>query len=79
MKNVAQNLTELAFDYFDAPPVVIGSRNWMMPGAEYEKYIYPQVEDILSAINEKITPLKGYIPTKIHTNVEIIRKYKKGV
>jgi len=27
MKNVAQNLTELAFDYFDAPPVVIGSRN----------------------------------------------------
>ena len=79
MKNVAQNLTELAFDYFDAPPVVVGARNWMMPGSEYEKYIYPQVEDILSAINEKIMPLKGYVPTKIHTNVDMIRKYKKGV
>ncbi len=79
MKNVAHNTTELAFDYFDAPPVVVASRNWIMPGADYEKYIYPQVDDILAAINEKIIPLKDFTSKKIHTNVEMIRRNKKGV
>lgn len=79
MKNVAHNLVELAYDEFDAPPVVLGARNWIMPGAEYEKYIYPQKEDILAAIHNKIMPLKDYVPTKIHTNIDLIRKNKRGV
>ncbi len=79
MKNVAQNTTELAFDYFDAPPVVVASRNWIMPGADHEKYIYPQVDDLLSAINEKIMPLKDFTSVKVHTNIELIRRNKKGV
>ncbi len=79
MKNVSQTLIELAFDHFDAPPVVLGARNWIMPGAEYESFIYPQKDDILSAINEKIVKLKGYVPTKVHTKADQIRKAKKGV
>ena len=79
MKNVSQTLIELAFDHFDAPPVVLGARNWIMPGAEYESFIYPQKEDILSAIHEKIMRLDGYVPTKIHTKADQIRKAKKGV
>ncbi len=79
MKNVSQTLIELAFDHFDAPPVVLGARNWIMPGAEYEQFIYPQKDDILSAIHEKIMRLDGYVPTKVHTKADQIRKAKKGV
>ena len=79
MKNVAHNLVELAYDEFDSPPVVLGARNWIMPGAEYEKYIYPQKEDILAAIHNKIMHLKDYTPVKVQTNVDLIRRYKKGV
>ena len=32
LKEMAQTITELAFDYLDAPPVVVGSRNWITPG-----------------------------------------------
>ncbi|NOQ50509.1 MAG: dehydrogenase [Mycoplasmataceae bacterium] len=79
MKSVAHNLTELAFDYFDSPPVVLGARNWIMPGADYEKYIYPQVEDILAIINEKVMKLPNFTTNKVHTNVELIRRNKFGV
>src|SRR4030042_1467640 len=29
LKEMDQTITELAFDYLDAPPVVVGSRNWI--------------------------------------------------
>jgi len=29
LKDMAQTISELAFDYLDAPPVVIGARNWI--------------------------------------------------
>lgn len=31
MRNLASNITELAFDYLDAPPVVVGAKNWITP------------------------------------------------
>ncbi len=31
--NVASNLTQLAFNYLDGPPAVVGSRNWITPAA----------------------------------------------
>ncbi|MDR2571463.1 MAG: dehydrogenase, partial [Oscillospiraceae bacterium] len=34
IKDLAQTITELAFDYLDAPPVAIGSRNWITPSYE---------------------------------------------
>ena len=60
LKDMAQTITELAFDYLDAPPVVVGSRNWIIPAYEMEEYFFPQPGWILDAIHEKIVPLKGH-------------------
>jgi 2-oxoisovalerate dehydrogenase E1 component len=79
LSDVAKNITELAFDYLDAPPVVVGAQNWITPPFEFDEYFFPQKEWILDAINEKIMPLAGYIPTTNQTPVEQIRKAKRGV
>jgi len=60
LKEMAQTVTELAFDYLDAPPVVVGSRNWIIPAHEMETYFFPQPGWIIDAIHEKIIPLKGH-------------------
>lgn len=61
LKELAQTITELAFDDLDAPPVVVGSRNWIIPAHEMENFFFPQPEWIIDAINERIIPLKGHI------------------
>jgi len=53
-------ITEEAFDYLDAPPVVIGSRNWITPAFEMEEHFFPQPEWIIDAIHQKIMPLEGH-------------------
>ena len=79
LKDMAQTISELAFDYLDAPPVVVGARNWITPAHELENYFFPQPEWILDAINEKILPLPGHVATENFTNVEQIRRNKLGV
>lgn len=79
LSDIAKNITELAFDYLDAPPAVVGAQNWITPPFEYDKYFFPQKEWILSAINEKIMPLKGYKSVINYTEVEALRKLKFGV
>jgi 2-oxoisovalerate dehydrogenase E1 component len=61
LKEMAQTITELAFDYLDAPPVVVGSRNWIIPAHEMENFFFPQPEWIIDAIHEKIMPLEGHV------------------
>ncbi len=60
LKEMAQTITELAFDYLDAPPVVVGSRNWITPAFEMEEYFFPQPDWFLDAIHERIMPLPGH-------------------
>ncbi len=79
MHNVAANLGQLCFDDLDAPPVVLGSRNWISPAAELEKMFFPQAEWILDAIHEKILPLKGHISTTRQTKGELLRRNRLGV
>ncbi len=79
LKDMAQTISELAFDYLDAPPVVVGARNWITPAYELENYFFPQPEWILDAINEKILPLKGHVATSNCTANEQIRTNKLGV
>jgi 2-oxoisovalerate dehydrogenase E1 component len=79
LKDMAQNITELAFDELDGPPVVVGSRNWITPAYELEEYFFPQVEWILDAIHEKILPLQGHQATNNFTEPEKIRRSKIGV
>ena len=38
LKDMAQVISETAFDYLDAPPVVVGARNWITPAHELENY-----------------------------------------
>ncbi len=79
MKDMAQTITELAFDYLDAPPIVVGSRNWITPAYELEEYFFPQPEWILDAIHEKILPLKSHIVSNNFTELEQTRRNKEGV
>jgi 2-oxoisovalerate dehydrogenase E1 component len=79
MHNVASNLTQLCFDDLDAPPVVIGSRNWITPAAELEALFFPQVSWVLDAVHERILPLKGYTPKSNQSLEELARRAKAGV
>lgn len=79
MQNVAANLTQLAFDYLDAPITVVGSRNWVSPAAELESKFFPQVSWILDTIHERIVPLKGYTPSINRTLGELARTSRQGV
>lgn len=79
LKDMAQTISELAFDYLDAPPVVVGSRNWITPAHELEKYFFPQADWIIDAIHEKILPLKGHVVKNNFTYNEQIRLNKLGI
>ena len=79
LKDMAQTISELAFDDLDAPPVVIGSKNWITPAHELEDYFFPQPEWFIDAIHEKIMPLKGHVAKNNFTSNELIRINKLGV
>ncbi|HPT26963.1 MAG TPA: transketolase C-terminal domain-containing protein, partial [Bryobacteraceae bacterium] len=79
MQTVATNLTQLCFDDLDAPPVVVGSRNWITPAAELETLFFPQPAWLLDAIHERILPLKGYQPQTNQTLGELVRRSRLGV
>jgi 2-oxoisovalerate dehydrogenase E1 component len=72
-------ISETAFDYLDAPPVVVGSRNWITPAYEMEKYFFPQKEWIIDAIHTKILPLKDHVPANDFSTNEQLRRSKLGV
>jgi 2-oxoisovalerate dehydrogenase E1 component len=79
LQTVAVNLGRLAFDYLDAPPVVVGSQNWITPPAEMEEYYFPQVDSLLDAIHEQILPLPGYVAKTNKTDGEFLRIQGAGV
>lgn len=79
MQTVAANLTQLCFDDLDAPPVVLGSRNWITPAAELEALFFPQPAWILDAIHERILALKNYKPGTKQGLEELVRRAKQGI
>jgi len=79
MRDMASNIAEMAFDYLDAPPVVFGSRNWITPAFELEKYFFPQADGIIDVISEKILPIPGRVTTVNETELEHIDRAKKGI
>ena len=79
MKEMAQTISELAFDDLDAPPVVVGSRNWITPAYELEDSFFPCADWMIDAIHEKILPLKGHVVKNNFTSAEQIRRNKLGV
>ncbi|MBD3347297.1 MAG: dehydrogenase [Chitinivibrionales bacterium] len=79
LNDVARNISELAFDYLDAPPVVVGSKNWITPAYELEKAFFPQPDWIVDAVHQRILPLKGHQIANNYTDLERIRLSKQGV
>jgi len=79
IKDLAHSVTELAFDYLDAPPVTVGSRNWITPAFELEEFFFPQADWIIDAIHQKIMPLSGHVPKNNFTEVEQLRRSREGV
>jgi 2-oxoisovalerate dehydrogenase E1 component len=79
MHTMASNLTQLAFDYLDGPPVVVGARNWITPPAELEDMFFPTKEWIVDAVHERILPLPGHKPSTRQGTGEILRRNRLGV
>ena len=79
MNDVAKNITELCFDDLDAPPFVVGARNWITPPFEFDEFFFPQASWIIDTIHEKIVPLPGCVPENGCTETEAIRRAKQSV
>lgn len=79
LHTMASKIAHLAFDHLDAPPVVVGARNWITPPDELEEYFFPFPVDILDAIHEHIVPLKGYTVSRTCGVEELLRRSRMGV
>lgn len=79
LNDFAQNISELCFDYLDAPAVVCGAKNWITPPFEFDAEFFPQANWIIDYINDKIMPLKGHVSSTDTSDAEMLRKAKKGV
>lgn len=79
LNDFARNISELCFDYLDAPAVVCGAKNWITPPFEFDAEFFPQANWIIDCINDKIMPLKGHVSTTDTSDAETLRRAKKGV
>jgi 2-oxoisovalerate dehydrogenase E1 component len=55
---LAANVTRFAFGSLKAPPRVLGSPNWIVPGAEMESTYFPQAGDIIQIVTTEMFPEK---------------------
>ena len=79
MHTVASTLTQICFDDLDAPPAVVGSRNWITPAPELESVFFPQPSWLVDAVHEQLLPLPGHRPQGNRTRGELLRRARLGV
>jgi 2-oxoisovalerate dehydrogenase E1 component len=79
LQTMAAKITTLAFDHLDAPPVVVGARNWITPPDEVEDAFFPFPSDLLDAIHEHLHPLDGYTVKRRNDAEDLLRRSKEGV
>jgi len=80
LNDVAKTITDLCFDDLDAPPVVVGAKNWITPPFEFDEFFFPQASWILDAVHEKLQPLEGYTAEANSCDeAETLRRGKAGV
>ena len=79
LQTFAAKITQFAFDELDAPPVVVGSRNWITPADEVEDAFFPQVSDLIDAVHEHILPLSGYQVRRRCDTADLARRSAKGI
>jgi 2-oxoisovalerate dehydrogenase E1 component len=79
LHTMASNIGRLAFDELDAPPAVVGARNWITPPDELEDAFFPFPVDIVDAVHEHIKPLPGYTVARRCNDRELVRRSAEGV
>ena len=79
LNDMATKISELCFDYLDAPAVVVGAKNWITPPYEFDAEFFPQASWIIDNINDKIMKLNGHVSETNTSDAEILRCAKKGV
>lgn len=79
LQTIAAKTAQFAFDHLDAPPVVVGARNWITPPDEVEDSFFPFASDILDAVHEHILPLPGYTTRRETDTEELLRRSREGV
>lgn len=56
---IISNVTRVAFADLKAAPRLLGSPNWIVPGADMEGAYFPQVDDIIDAVTGDFFPERG--------------------
>jgi len=79
LQTMAAKITQFAFNSLDAPPVVLGARNWITPPDEVEDSFFPFPSDFLDAIHTHIQPLKGYEVKRRTDTEDLLRRSQEGV
>ncbi|MFW6133823.1 MAG: transketolase C-terminal domain-containing protein, partial [Planctomycetota bacterium] len=79
LQTAAAKITQLGFDELDAPPVVLGARNWITPADEVEDAFFPYPGDFLDTVHEHIIPLTGYQVQRPCSRDELLRRNKLGI
>jgi 2-oxoisovalerate dehydrogenase E1 component len=79
LQTMAAKITQFAFDELDAPPVVIGARNWITPADEVEDAFFPFAVDMVDAVHEHIRPLNGYQISRDCSNADQLRRSAEGI
>ncbi len=79
LQTMAAKITQFCFDNLDAPPVVVGARNWITPADEVEDAFFPFPSDILDAVHAHIEPLPGYTPRRVCDSADLLRRSREGV
>ncbi len=79
LQTMVSKITQFAFYELDAPPVVLGARNWITPPDEIEDSFFPYPSDILDVVHQHIIPLKGYSPQRDYSNEDMMRRSVEGI
>lgn len=79
LHTMASKVTQFALCELDAPPVVLGARNWITPPDEIEDSFFPYPADMLDAVHQHIMPLAGYEPRRDCSNEDLMRRSSKGI
>jgi 2-oxoisovalerate dehydrogenase E1 component len=79
LHTMASNITQMAFDELDAPPIVLGAKNWITPPDEIEDAFFPYPKDFIDTVHKHILPLKGYSVKRLCSAEEILRRYKNSI
>lgn len=79
LNDMARNITEMTFDYLDAPPLVVGSRNWITPAHELEDNFFPQAHWIVDIIHQKIFSLEGHKSGSDFSSTKQLKRLKAGI